>query len=101
MIFSFSYAFGKEQAFIPKLKDFEMCGVSKTLIKKELDKLVAMNVISWDADNHLFTIRPPTKWDAPYHHGYSDERSKELFILNLKHANIDISSILEKLKKED
>jgi hypothetical protein len=80
-IFILSYM--KDYAIIPKLMDFELSGVSKTLIKKELDKLVEMSVITWDKCNNHFSINDPMVWDAPYHYGYSNQRAEELFQLNL------------------
>jgi hypothetical protein len=101
MIFTFSFAYGKENALIPKLADFELCGVSKTLIKKELEKLEEIKVLTWDRDTNEFEINSPLIWEAPYHYGYSDIRSQELFLLNLKHANIDIDEIVNAIKEED
>ena len=101
MIFTFSFAYGKESALIPKLQDMEMCGVSKTLVKNELEKLVDMNVITWEKnelDENIFSINNPILWTAPYHSGYNDLRSQQLFLKNLEHANIDITGILKALK---
>jgi hypothetical protein len=88
-IFSFSLAYGKKYALIPQLQDFEVSGVSKTKIKKELDNLVAMRVIEVNKEESLYRILHPLEWDAPYHQGYNDMRSRELFVMNAEHANID------------
>jgi hypothetical protein len=99
MIFTFSFPYGKYHAVIPKLKDFELCGVSKTKIKEELNRLVELNVLSWDEGLNKFEIKSPVEWEAPYHYGYNDPRSVELFILNLKDSGVDITPILEGLKE--
>jgi hypothetical protein len=89
-IITFSYFYGKKTAWIPKLKDFSLSGVSPTKITGELEALVDMNVITWHRgkDFNEFEINSPTEWRAPYHSGFDSRRSEELFFLNLKHADI-------------
>lgn len=89
-IFTLSFSFGKEWALIPKMQDFELAGISKIKIRKEIDQLVDLGVIEWNQEEHLFKIKDPREWKAPYHSGYNDERSRELFALNLKHRNIEV-----------
>jgi hypothetical protein len=105
VILTFSYFYGKESAWIPKLKDFSIAGVSPTKIKDELTKLVDMNVITWyrGKDTNEFEINDPTEWKTPYHSGYDDRRSRELFFLNLKHAGIpfDIDELAKKVMSDD
>jgi hypothetical protein len=98
-IMTFSYNYGKETAYIPKLKDFAIAGISERKIKNEIDKLLKMNVIEWNKDECLFSFKEPRFWNAPYNVGYNDNRSQELFLMNLDHAGIDVSLIIEKLKK--
>jgi hypothetical protein len=101
MIFSLSYPFGKDWAVIPKMRDFELAGISKIKIRKELDQLIDMGVVEWKPEENLFKITDPRKWTgAEYHSGYNDDRSRELFMINLKHLDIDITPILEKSKGE-
>lgn len=97
MIFTLSFQYGKEWALIPKMKDFELAGISKIKIRSEIDQLIDMKVIKWNQAENLFCITNPIEWTAPYHSGYSDERSRELFFLNLKHANIDVEEISKSL----
>lgn len=97
MIFTFSFQYGKDWALIPKMKDFELAGVSKIKIRNEINQLVELNVLEWNQEEGLFRIKDPREWNAPYHNGYSDDRSRELFFLNLKHAQIDVESILKSL----
>jgi hypothetical protein len=99
-LITFSFNYGKDYAFIPKLQDFEIAGVSKKHIKAELEKLLDMNVITWSKEESLFAINEPRLWtDCPYNAGYNDDRSQELFMINLKHAGIDVTPIIQKLKE--
>lgn len=90
LIFSFSYYLGKERAVIPKMQDFELAGVSKVKIRNELLQLVEMDIIDWNEEDNTFAIKDIRGWKAKYHSGYNDERSTELFKLNLKDAGIII-----------
>lgn len=99
-IFTFSFAYGKDSAYIPKLQDFEIAGVSKTKIKAELNQLVKMNVIEWNQEEMVFKIKDTSTWEVPYNAGYNDVRSNELFILNLEHSGYDVSGLMKKLKEE-
>lgn len=98
LIFTFSFAYGKEWALIPKMKDFELTGISSIKIRNEIDQLVEMGVVKWKQEEMLFSINDPREWSAPYHKTYSDVRSKELFILNVQHAGIDMTKLVEKSK---
>ena len=102
---TFSYMYGKESAIIPKLKDFEIAGISITKIADELKKLEGMNVITWyrGKDTNEFSINDPREWQADYHSIYNDIRSRELFLLNLKDAGTpyEIVSQIEKGIAED
>jgi hypothetical protein len=99
MIFTLSFQYGKEWALIPKMKDFELAGISKIKIRSEIDQLLEMRVIEWNHDENTFSIKNPLEWTAPYHSGYNDERSRELFLLNLKHANINVEEILKSFEE--
>lgn len=97
-IMTLSFAFQKREAYIPLLKDFEMAGISSRIIKDELKKLIAMNVIKWDKELKMFSIEDPRKWDAPSNSGFNPDRSRALFYLNMEHAEIDIQPLLKKKK---
>jgi hypothetical protein len=96
LIYSFSYPYGKKKAYIPMLQDFELGGISKTKIKGELDKLIEMKVIDCDEENGLYGIKDPKGWEVPYHNMFVNSRARELFLLNLKHAGIDVSTFIDK-----
>jgi hypothetical protein len=89
MIFATSYYFGKNRAIIPNLSDFELCGVGKGKIREELDKLIEMNVIKVEKEFNYYTIKSPLNWTAPHHNTYNDERSKEIFFINLADTGVD------------
>lgn len=98
-ILTFSYNYGKEWALIPRLSDFEIAGISKYKIRAEINKLLEMNVIEINEEQNLYSLQEPSLWKAPYNVGYKDERSRELFMLNLKHAGFDVEPMIEKLKE--
>jgi hypothetical protein len=62
-------------------------------------------VIDWNRgkDSNEFSINDPREWKASYHKNYDDDRSKELFFLNIKHAGVsfDIEAIKKKVFTED
>jgi hypothetical protein len=102
---TFSFPYGKESAIIPKLKDFEVAGISATKVKDELTKLIDLNVITWERgkDTNEFWINDPREWKANYHSTYNDIRSRELFFLNLRHAGVtfDLDALMQKAIPEE
>lgn len=99
-IFGTSYNYGKTTAVIPRMKDWELCGIQQAKAPSELQKLVDMNVITWDKETNEFGIADPRGWESPINQGYNQSRAHELFILNLKHAGIDVDSIIKKSLEE-
>jgi hypothetical protein len=103
-ICNYSLTFGKRSAVIPQIQDFEVCGISKTKAREEIDKLVDMNVIDWNMDENRFSIKKPFEWNVPFHSGYRDMRTQELFFINFKDAKMSIEDLAEdvrELKRED
>lgn len=98
LILSLSFPYGKEKALL-KPNDFSLTGVPLKIIKGELEKLIEMNIIEWDQDFNEFSVKEARFWKAPYHKHYDDKESQRLFILNLRHAGVDTTLILEKLKE--
>lgn len=94
-ICNYSFTFGKESAIIPQLQDFEVCGISKTKVREELEKLLEMNVIKWDRESNRFSVIDPNDWSAPFHSGYKDMRTQEIFIVNSRDAGISLSKIIK------
>jgi hypothetical protein len=90
MILSLSYYIGKEKALVPKMRDWEIAGISKIKARSELTQLVDLGVIEWDEEENSFALTDPRGWKVKYHSGYNDERATEIFLLNLKDTGISI-----------
>jgi hypothetical protein len=98
LIVTFSFNYGKEAALL-QIADFALTGLSVKKVRNEIEQLIDMNVITWNIDFNEFSINEPLQWkNVPYHNHYDDNRSQELFFLNLRHAGVDVEPILEKLK---
>ncbi|MCY7861086.1 replication protein [Bacillus haynesii] len=95
----FSFPYNKKTAVIRNMQDFELCGVSKTKVRDELNKLCELNVILWDKDSKEFSINDPKYWEVPFHNNYSDKRYQQMFIENLDHAGVDVSEMIERLER--
>jgi hypothetical protein len=98
-IITFSYNIGKDMAYIPRLNDFYIAGISPTKVKSELEKLVKMSVIDWDQKENIFQIKDTREWIVPLNVGYSDSKAIDLYFKNLDQAGVDVSKLIEKLKK--
>ncbi|ASA20906.1 replication protein [Paenibacillus donghaensis] len=83
LIIRMSYGCRKKMASIPKLKDFEICGISPQNIKKELKLLVSSRVISWSDGNVFSVIKDYEQWQITPVSGWDEVRFKELLSLNL------------------
>lgn len=100
-IVTFSFNLTKEWAYIPRLSDFEVAGISKFKIKDEINKMMDMNVIEWNQEENLFRVKEPRFWSVPLNMGYKDQRSRELFLLNLEHGGFDTKHVEKKFKEMD
>lgn len=84
-VWRMSYGCNLKVAHIPKLKDFEICGVPATHIKSELKHLENANVINWDRKEKLFSIKKDYDlWQITPVVGWESERFNALIHLNLK-----------------
>lgn len=84
MIHMFSMSMGKTKAIIPQLKDFENCGVAKTKIRSELEKLVELHVIDWKEETNTFIIHHPDTWNAPVNPMWNQVRFSEIYDVNTR-----------------
>jgi hypothetical protein len=100
-IYTYSYALYKESTYVEKLSDFSLMGISITKVKSEIQKLEDMNVLHWDRENHLFSIKDFHEWNAPYRAGFNEDRARVVFAQNLVHAGVDIAALVERLNKKD
>lgn len=83
-IWRLSYGCQKKSAIIPKLKDFELCGIGAQNIRKELDYLVSCKVISWDKLETIFSVNKDyDKWQISPVRGWDEDRFRELISGNL------------------
>ncbi|MCY9593754.1 hypothetical protein PC41400_21730 [Paenibacillus chitinolyticus] len=79
-----SYGCRNKSAFVPKLKDFELCGVGKTHITNELKYLVECRVIAWDKAECAFAINKDyEKWQVSPVAGWNREEFNNLIHQNL------------------
>lgn len=84
-VWRMSYGCNLKVAYIPKLKDFEICGVPATHIKNELKHLEDAKVINWDRKDRLFSIdKNYDLWQITPVMGWETERFNALIHLNLK-----------------
>ena len=84
-IWRLSYGCNLKEAFIEKLKDFEICGVPATHIKKELLFLENAKVITWHKNEKLFAIKKDYDlWQISPVMGWDSERFNFLIHQNLK-----------------
>lgn len=65
-ILRLSWACNKKYAVIPNLKDFELCGISKNNIKKELLELENAGVLYWNRSENIFALNKYYEyWKTP------------------------------------
>jgi hypothetical protein len=69
--------------YIPNLKDFENCGVSRTKITETLESLEDLKCIIWDRENQTFQINPKTiEWGVKPFKTFDHQRVKQIDDLN-------------------
>ncbi|MDB4868273.1 MAG: hypothetical protein JWR03_2606 [Cohnella sp.] len=84
-IWRLSYGCKKKTAYVPMLKDFELCGVGYSNITKELKYLVEMRVISWDREPCIFSVNKDyERWQVSPVRGWDEERFKVLLHQNIE-----------------
>lgn len=95
LILRLSYGFSKKEAFITKQYLFELSGIYKCDVAKELKHLSQNNVIIWDKDNNVFSLNKNyDQWNFPFHKLYDKENYQNL-IKNqfVKHKLIETESL--------
>lgn len=98
-IWRLSYGCQKKTALIPKLKDFELCGVGYQNIRKELLYLSNCKVIVWDQSENIFAVNKDyDQWQISPVKGWDENRFKELVSLNIEKKQSKTSQN-KKLKK--
>lgn len=85
LILRLSYGCRKKYCEIPKLNYFEVAGINKVDIKKELKFLKSCKVINWDEEKNYFSLNKDfEKWQVSPVKNWDDERFKFLISYNLK-----------------
>ena len=102
LILRLSWGCQKKTARIPHQSDFELVGVGRTHIKKELEWLVAARVIFWDRDQMLFEFnKKHTEWKVSLVRGYDSDRLADLVAINLYGAEKSEPAEKAQLPKRD
>jgi hypothetical protein len=88
-IWRLSYGCGKKDCIIDKFNYFELAGLDKSDIKKELKYLKMCNVIQWDEQTMIFAINKDYDlWQINPNKNWDDDKFKKLIALNLKVGKI-------------
>ncbi|MFW5438831.1 replication protein [Paenibacillus apiarius] len=83
-IWRLSYGCQKRAAYIPQMKQFELCGVSRTKVKDELMYLEKCRVLIWDQQNKLFEINKDYEnWYISLVKTWDEQEFEELISMNL------------------
>lgn len=85
LILRLSWGCGKEEAQIPRQRDFGVVGVGEGHIKTELERLVRDNIIRRDCDRYALN-RDLTQWRVSRFRGYHREELTGLVGLNLNQS---------------
>lgn len=84
-VLTLSWGCGKPSAIIPKLKCFELCGIGKNHIRKELEDMVQSRVLFWDQSMNAFQINKHyDEWNVEIVSGFDKNELNELIHLNLE-----------------
>lgn len=83
-IWRLSYGCQKRAAYIPQMKQFELCGVARTKVKDELLYLQKCRVLIWDQNNKLFEINKDYEnWYISLVKTWDEQEFEELISMNL------------------
>lgn len=94
-IWRLSYGCQRREAIIPKMKDFELCGVPATQIKNELTYLERCRVLAWDREQRTFEINKNYEtWYVNPVRTWDEDRFSELL-----HTNLNSKKNSQNMKK--
>jgi phage replication O-like protein O len=89
LIIRLSYGCHRKDCVIDKLNNFEITGIYKNDIKKELTKLKKAHVIDWNAGNEIFSInKNHEEWEVNSSKGWEKSKLDYLIHLNLKRKKV-------------
>lgn len=69
-------------ARIPKLKCFQLCGLSPTKIQHELQQLVELNVLEWDRNEVYKISKNFSEWKVKVVKSWDEKSFQELLEMN-------------------
>jgi phage replication O-like protein O len=93
-ILRLSWGCGKHSAYIPKQRDFELCGVGEGHIKQVINSLINGNIIIKDGSYYQFN-KNFDYWHITRAQSYSLEKLTELVSLNLQESDQDLRELTE------
>lgn len=87
-IWRLSYGVNQKTAYIPKLVYFELCGIGKNHIRKELEYLEHCKVIIWDKEERTFEVNKDyEQWQVSPVKSWFDYKFDELVHLNIRKSS--------------
>jgi DnaD/phage-associated family protein len=96
-ILTLSWGCGKPSAIIPMLKYFELCGVLRTHVKKELQRLVEAHVILWEESMSVFQINKHyDQWSVEIVEAFDKKTMSELIKINIQNDSPNLSKPVTK-----
>ncbi|RKN75036.1 replication protein [Paenibacillus ginsengarvi] len=84
LVWRLSYGCQKRYAYIPRMRQFQLCGVSETKVKTELEYLERSRVLIWDRESKTFEINKDYEsWYVSLVKAWDEGEFNELLALNL------------------
>jgi DNA replication protein DnaD len=99
-ILRLSWGCNKHSAYIPKQKDFEICGVLEGHVKPLLNSLILAQVIIREGDYYQFN-KDFDRWRVSLARDYSPEKLTELVSLNLNEPDKDLRKLTESVSSDN
>jgi DnaD/phage-associated family protein len=99
-ILRLSWGCGKHSAYIPRQKDFELCGVREFHIKQVLDWLINADVIIRDGDYYQFN-KDFDHWHVSRAFNYNPQKLTELVSLNIQEPDQELRKLTELVSSKD
>ncbi|MGP4073807.1 replication protein [Piscibacillus sp. B03] len=97
LIWRLSYGTGQKDCYIPKFADFEIAGLYRQDVKKELKYLRECSVLNWNEKDMIFSINKNYKmWQVNPNKNWDSEKFKHLI-----HQNLERKNVSKTLTKED
>lgn len=99
LIIRLSYGCHQKDCVIERMKDFEIVGIYKGDIKKELNNLAEAKIINWDKTENIFSLNKNHEtWKIGSSKGWEKQKLDNLVHINLKKKKV--SETLTLIKKQ-